>query len=156
MGVVNGLKGFGLGLAADMLCGGVTMGMGSLLGGLYGLFTPDAKGMRDAYEPERFSTAPRKYGSLGMFSDLFGNTRGSPYDRKNMRSEDKPKTGSLWKTVGAATIGIGLLTGGLGNFALPLFFSGLAPYNAGALVPLAWSSGMIPPGAWGWTAGFLT
>jgi hypothetical protein len=142
MGVINGLKGFGMGLAADVMMGGMTGGMCSLLFGIAGLFRPDAGGMEQAHDRSR-------YGKLGAFEPIFGNTEGKPNDPRATSG----RSTSIWKTVGAAVLGFGLLTGVLGNFGLPLYYAGLLPYNAGGLVPLAWSNGILP--SWGWSAGFI-
>ena len=151
MGIQNMLKFGGMGLVADMLAGPMTMGQGMIMGGLAGLFTPDAHDLDAAYEGGRFQDRPLRSFGLPMMDSLFGHTQGGPND-------PPPTERAMPGWAGAAVAGLGvlsLLSGG-GPFSFPLytFAAGLTPYNSGGLIPLAWSSGLIP--SWGWSAGILT
>lgn len=151
MGIQNALKFGGIGLMADMAAWQVTMGQGTILGAIAGLFTPDAQDMDAAYQGSRFHGGLERSVGFPMTEGLFGNTQGGPRDPAPSKSEWPG-----WAKTAAVGAGALLFARNGGAFSFPLytFAAGLTPYNSGGLTPLAWSNGLIPN--WGWSAGFLT
>jgi hypothetical protein len=133
----NILKYGAIGLAADLFAPAFTGGRGGFFGALAGLFTPNARDMAGAYQPNRF----------GLPSFDFLNT--SSFTRGPL----------AMLAFGAASIfpALGnILNSPIGPFSLPGYMPSIwsTSLSPAGLLPMAWRSGLIRD--WGATAGWLT
>lgn len=132
MNIQNALKYGAVGLAADIFAPMLTGGSGKVLGALYGLFSPDAGSMSQAYNPSLVGgQAPTGQAwSLGKMAALM---------------------------FGAATVLPAAINGlaRLAPFSFPNYFPGIysTPFSPAGLIPQMWQSGMIQN--WGACAGWL-
>lgn len=133
MGLRTAIQWGGAGFVADVAAPFLTRGLGAIGAFVAGLFQPEASDLDRAYDPAK-SGATKEW-SLGDIN-----------------------LGGLGKTAliafGAATILPRIpFLGQMFLFSNPGFLSGI-PTHPAALLPLAYSRGLIPN--WGMTAGWLT